>query len=79
MRNLPPGRPCSVCQRITDAQQVALQQARTAGRSFTRLARDFPFSRSAIFRHVKGRHRERPIVYNAREQYERSLGRRGAL
>ena len=77
MRKLPPGSPCSVCLRITDAQQVALQQARTAGHSFTQLAQEFPFSRSAIFRHMTKRHNERPVEYNARANYERELARRG--
>ena len=77
MRKLPPGSPCSVCLGITDAQQVALQQARTAGRSFTQLAEEFPFSRSAIYRHMKAKHRERPIEYNARANYERELAQRG--
>jgi IS30 family transposase len=71
MRKLPPGSPCSVCLRITDAQQVALQQARTAGHSLTQLAREFPFSRSAIYRHLRAHHNERPIEYNARANYER--------
>jgi hypothetical protein len=72
MRKIPPGSPCSVCLYITPAQQIALQQARTAGHSFTQLAREFPpFSRSAIFRHLTKHHMERPVVYNARAAYER--------
>ncbi len=76
MRKIPPGSPCSVCVHITDAQQVELQKARTAGHSFTQLAREFPFSRSAIFRHMKAKHNERPVVFNARANYERDLRER---
>jgi len=46
--------------------QVRIQQARTEGASYTQLARRFPqFSRSALYRHTHGKHRQRPIAYAA--------------
>ena len=61
MRKVPPGRSCSICAAISDAEQVELQKLRTAGRSYTELARLFPsYSRAAIFRHLKAHHNERP-------------------
>jgi len=66
-------RPCSVCAALTDGQQEELQQARAQGLSFTQLARRFPtFSRSSLYRHLRGRHRERPITYCAFDQWRQA-------
>ena len=75
MRKLPSRhRPCSVCAALTDAQQEELQQARAERASYTQLARRFPqFSRSALYRHARGKHRQRPLSYSAVDQWQRSL------
>jgi hypothetical protein len=57
-----------------DGTQVRIQQVRAEGASYTQLAQRFPqFSRSALYRHTHGKHRQRPITYAAFEEWQRSL------
>jgi hypothetical protein len=56
-----------------DGAQVRIQQARAEGTSYTQLARRFPqFSRSALYRHTHGKHRERPLSYAAYKEWQGS-------
>jgi hypothetical protein len=74
MRKLPARhRPCSVCMGADDGTRVRIQQARTEDASYTELARRFPqFSRSTLYRHARGKHRQMPIRYAAFQEWQRS-------